>query len=112
MYLVANDADFIAHAKEGHCVAKAFPTCRELPVRAMGEPRHFDIDEAPGAAELRDAMAADEWQMLDVAWVEDAKDEAIANIDVADTCPACGFPALNSWDKCQVCQRQGSVKRS
>jgi len=92
VYLVENDADFIAHAQAGHCVAKALPNCHELPKMAWGRTAGFDIDYAHGGTELLQAILANQQKMEHIAWMDEAKDEAIALIDVAHTCPTCDFP--------------------
>ena len=91
-YLCSTDADTIAHAHAGHCIAREMPDASELPHVYVGQPVG-QPQITPQQEEARRAMLR-----------ERGVDDAIKNAQRSSRCcPRCRFPAPDWRVACRVC---------
>lgn len=94
VHFANDDAQFLLHAKLGHCVAKYAVSEDELPAIVMGEPDPNSITP------ISPAQAA----ALAKNGLEARKDDAIENAKYSSRpCPKCSFPVASFWANCRVC---------
>jgi hypothetical protein len=93
VFLCLTDAETIAHARAGHCIARALPRASEQPRLVLGRPKNA---ERPTPSQLE----AQEWMRR-----ERAIDGLLrGGIPVARrTCSECSYPVPDYLDRCRVC---------
>lgn len=92
VFFCRTDAETIAHAKAGHCVAREAPDGSELPGIFVGQPAEV-TEKTPSQA---DALR---W-----AYRESGIDDSLDNVTrSARSCPQCSYPAPAWRMTCRVC---------
>lgn len=95
VYFCTTDAETIARARSGDCIARERPDPAGLPRLTIGQPG-FDPPVTPEQAEARRREAR-----------EGGIDDAIRNAPRATrACPACGYPAPDWRTTCRVCEHE------
>jgi hypothetical protein len=89
VFFCQTDEETIAHAREGHCIARHEPGSLALPEMVMGEAEIEMTDEQRLALVWR--------------WREAGITDAIKNIDAIRTCPKCGYSVPHWRIDCRVC---------
>ncbi len=91
VHLCPSDAETIAHAKAGHCIAREIPDNSELPRLVVGQPS--------------EPIECTEQQLSAMRWRsrEDGVDDSLRNLDAIRSCPKCGYPAPHWRIQCRVC---------
>ena len=96
VHFCASDAETIAHAEEGHCIARSVPHPSELSRVALGEPDAKWLRENPTTPLQEEAGR--------VASRELRINDALANLRYTSRrCSACGYPVPSWWQACRVC---------
>jgi hypothetical protein len=96
VYFCATDEETMAHADQGHCVARSAPHRSELPMIVLGKPdaewlrahRSTPLQEEAGRIASRESRIND----------------ALDNLRYSSRrCSACGYPVPSWWHACRVC---------
>jgi hypothetical protein len=98
VFLCDSDAEAVAHARAGHCIAKPVPDLSGLPPARiiLGKP------EVP-APEPR----LEERLLIEQHSHEVGKINALRDVEYASrTCPRCGYPCADWLRVCGVCRHQ------
>lgn len=100
VHFCRTDGETIAHAREGHCIAREGPAGSELSHVTIGQP---DAAVAPMTRDREMGVReADKWAMR-----ERGIDDSIRNATTSTrSCPDCGYPAPNWRKTCRVCGRE------
>lgn len=97
VYFCASDAETIAHAKAGHCIARPAPDLSGLPQRQM----YIGMPENP---EPEPVLTPEQQELQDRTILEGGVTLSIASVKYANRdCPKCNFPAAAWWTECRVC---------
>jgi len=92
VFLCVTDAETIAHARAGHCIARVLPSASEQPRLVVGRPESPD---RPTPSQLE----AQGWTRR-----ESAIDGVLRGVmTFARTCPDCSYPVPDYLDHCRVC---------
>ncbi len=93
VFFCSSDADAIAHAQKGHCIAMPVPKSARHGPTMMRRPK---LPLAPLSAKEAAALAA--YQK------EESKSHALRDIKYASRhCPDCGYPVSDWLPTCRVC---------
>ena len=96
VYFCASDEETMAHADEGHCIARAAPHPSELPMLVLGEP------DAEWLRANRPTLRQVEAERI--ASRESRVNTALDNLHFTPRrCSACGYPVPSWWRECRVC---------
>ena len=96
VYFCVSDEETMAHADEGHCIARNAPHPSELPMIVLGEPdaewlrahRPTPRQEEAGRISSRELRV----------------NAALDNLRFTSRrCSACGYPVPSWWHACRVC---------
>lgn len=91
LYFCDSDAETIAHARAGHCIAREIPDPGKLPRVFVGMPSNLP-EPTP------EQKLAIEWFLR-----ERSMEDAIKNAKSNRTCPNCNSPAPPWRPSCRVC---------
>jgi len=95
VYFCTSDKETIAHALEGHCIARMQPHISELPQMFIGIPD----DQAPITKEQEEAC--------NFRNKENSINDSIQNLKYSSrVCTNCGFPQEDWLKKCRICQTE------
>jgi hypothetical protein len=96
VYFCATDEETMAHADQGHCVARSAPHPSELPMMVLGHP------DAEWLRAHRPTPLQQEAGLI--ASRESRIDAALDNLRYASRrCSECGYPVPPWWRACRVC---------
>jgi hypothetical protein len=92
VHFCATDAETLAHARKGLCIAREEPHPGALPRIVVGRPAEPVVPTA-------EQRAAQRWR---------ARERGITivlngTLDATRDCPACGYPVQDFRDTCSVC---------
>ncbi len=92
VYRCATDAETIAHARAGHCIAREMPDASEMRAVYVGRPVGVPPETPPQAEARRRTLR------------ERGVDDAIRNARISSrSCPLCDYPAPDWRVSCRVC---------
>lgn len=92
VHFCATDEETLAHARQGHCIAREEPDASQLPRMIIGRPAEpVVITEAQRAAQR--------WRNRErgITHVLDGR------LDSSRDCPECGYPVQDFSKSCSVC---------
>ena len=96
VYYCTTDAETVAHAEAGHCIAREVPDASEVPAVYIGEPNGRPSRSPPWTPQQSEAAR------LRVR--ERGIDDAIRNAPISTRCcPSCQYPAPDWRVSCRVC---------
>lgn len=99
VFLCESDEETMAHAEQGHCIARSAPVWSELPMLVLGEP-DAEWLRANQPTPQQEAAQADFHRELNI-------NSALDNIKLTTRrCTNCGYPMPRWWDDCRVCGGQ------
>jgi len=92
VHFCATDAETIAHARAGHCIARARPVLSEngegIVLRTLGEP----------------AIDSEDVDADTLTWWEDHVDQVIGDVQATTReCPRCRYPVATFRRTCLMC---------
>jgi predicted amidophosphoribosyltransferase len=95
VHFCATDEETLAHARQGHCIAREEPHASELPRVVVGRP-------AGPIVPTEEQRAAQRWR---------ARERGITavlgeRLDASRDCPRCGYPVQDFRTTCHVCSHE------
>ncbi|HVJ18874.1 MAG TPA: hypothetical protein VM686_25815 [Polyangiaceae bacterium] len=95
VHFCVTDEETLAHARQGHCIAREEPADSELPRMVIGRPAEPIVPTA-------EQRSAQRWRARErgITTVLDGR------LDASRNCPRCGYPVQASRKSCYVCSHE------